>query len=172
MELQVQVTFSLSERLFELLEDKLPDLGKRVKRAVKKQIGAEVDRESEIRVAVKRADEAPQPETPQPEATEAPAEAPAPTAEATVFKIEDCREAIHRTRVRIEGEDYANKTEGYEKYHKPITSFVKQIVIELSGGSAEKLPQLSTEFYGAFIKEIEGLYIDNNGELSRAKAPF
>lgn len=167
MELQVQVTFSLSERLFELLEDKLPDLGKRVKRAVKKQIGAEVDRESEIRVAVKRADEAPQPE-----ATEAPAEAPAPTAEDKVFKIEDCREAIHRARVRIEGEDYANKTEGYEKYHKLITSFVKQIVMELSGGAAEKLPKLSTEFYGAFIKEIEGLYIDNNGELSRAKAPF
>lgn len=170
--MELQVTITLADRLYGLLEDKLPNLGRRVEKALTKQIGAEVRAQSEISVAVKRADEAPQPETPQPEATEAPAEAPAPTAEATVFKIEDCREAIHRARVRIEGEDYANKTEGYEKYHKPITSLVKQIVMELSGGKAEKLPQLSTEFYGAFIKEIEGLYIDNNGELSRAKAPF
>lgn len=170
--MELQVTITLADRLYGLLEDKLPNLGRRVEKALTKQIGAEVRAQSEISVAVKRADETPQSDAPQPEATEAPAEAPAPTAEAAVFKIEDCREAIHRTRVRIEGEDYANKTEGYEKYHKPITSFVKQIVMELSGGKAEKLPQLSTEFYGAFIKEIEGLYIDNNGELSRAKAPF
>lgn len=170
--MELQVTITLADRLYGLLEEKLPNLGRRVEKALTKQIGAEVRAQSEISVAVKRADTPAAFEAPKEDpAVEAPAETPAPTLEAALYKLEDCRAAIQNARIRIEGEDYANKTEGYEKYHKPITSFVKQIVMELSGGAAEKLPQLSTELYGAFINEMNGLFVEN-GELSRAKAPF
>ena len=51
--------------------------------------------------------------------TPAPEPAPAPTP-AKELTAQDVRDAIHRTRQRFEGEDYAQNTdsEAYKKYHR------------------------------------------------------
>ena len=50
--MELQVTITLSDRLFVLLEDKLPNLGRRVEKAITKEIGAQTRRESSIAVSV------------------------------------------------------------------------------------------------------------------------
>lgn len=48
--MDLKITITLNDRLYELLEDKLPSLGKRVEWAVKRQIASEVHRQSEIEI--------------------------------------------------------------------------------------------------------------------------
>ena len=50
-------------------------------------------------------------------------------AEQKPLTAEDVRAAIHKTRQRIEGEDYKENTDGeaYKKYHKPLTAQFKNI---------------------------------------------
>lgn len=43
---------TLSDRLFALLEDKLPNIERRVERSVNKEVGAQVRKESSIKVSV------------------------------------------------------------------------------------------------------------------------
>ena len=42
--MELQVTVTLSDRLFVLLEDKLPNLGRRVEKAITKEISAQARR--------------------------------------------------------------------------------------------------------------------------------
>lgn len=176
--MELQVTITLSDRLFALLEAKLPNLGRRTEKTVTKEIAAQTRAESNIRVEVVAQnpgadDTAPEnaegdqasasPELPSPEL---PAPAPVPT-------LEDCRAAVRRTRVRFEGEGYENKTgEGYEKYHKAITSQIKQIVFTVSGGTAEKIPDLAEDRRAAFIAECDALTLDDNGLIVPPAAPY
>ena len=176
--MELQVTITLSDRLFVLLEDKLPNLGRRVEKAITKEIGAQTRRESSIAVSVSA-----EAMTPEPAENEKPrrgrrakADAPEPIApvaaveevpntensnpETTVPTLEDCRAALKRTRIRFEGEGYENKVgEGYEKYHKAITAQIKQIVFTVSGGRADKIPDLPEECRAAFIAECDALII-------------
>ncbi len=179
--MELQVTLTLSDRLFALLEDKLPNLGRRIEKAVTKEIGAQTRRESNIVVSVSaeatppepvesdnpthaRRTKADAPETAQPEAEP---EIPA------VPTLEDCRAALKRTRIRFEGEGYENKVgEGYEKYHKAITAQIKQIVFTVSGGRADKIPDLPEECRAAFIAECDALIIDEKGFIAPPPAPF
>lgn len=112
--MELQVTITLSDRLFVLLEDKLPNLGRRVEKAITKELGAQTRRESSIAVSVSTEAPAPEPaesdkprrthrakadapetsapvataeEVPQPEATEQAAESK-PFAEAPVQRSE------------------------------------------------------------------------------------
>lgn len=50
-------------------------------------------------------------------------------AEEKPLTAEDVRAAMHKTRKRIEGEDYLENTKGdlYKKYHKPLTATFKNI---------------------------------------------
>ncbi len=48
--MDLQITITLSDKLFELLEDKLPNLGRRVESALTKELGRKLRSESEISV--------------------------------------------------------------------------------------------------------------------------
>lgn len=173
--MELQVTITLSDRLFSLLEDKLPNLGRRVERAITKEISAQTRRESNIAVTVAAT---PQPTTdPEPEAPATPEPVAEATAEVPVqqpdkpLTEEDIRACMHRTRQRFEGEDYKENTtsEGYKKYHKQLTSQFKGIAVVLG---ADKPSALPVEQRAAFIAECEALIINEDGNISAPKPPF
>ena len=174
--MELQVTLTLSDRLFALLEDKLPNLGRRIEKAVTKEIGAQTRRESSIEVSVSaKTPETAAPaiaaeEVPEPEAQQ-PADEPKPFAEAPVqqpdkpLTEEDIRACMHRTRQRFEGEDYKENTtgEGYKKYHKQLTSQFKCIAAMLG---ADKPSALPVEQRAAFIAECDALIIGEDGNIT------
>lgn len=103
--------------------------------------------------------------TPAPEPV---APAPAQTKELTA---EDVRDAIHRTRLRFEG-DYVNNrdTEEYNRYHGALNTLFKQSSMALAG--VKKPSLLPPDKIADFIADCEGITMDENGDLIPAKAPF
>lgn len=110
------------------------------------------------------------------QAAEAPAEEPKPEAkeEPTPEKPkelteQDIREAMDKTRKRIEGEDYKDNTEseGYQKYHRQLTSMFKNIAAELG---AEKPSALPVEQRQAFISECDLLNVMEDGTIGKPEA--
>ena len=93
-------------------------------------------------------------------------------AEATPKELtaEDVRAAMHRTRQRIEGEDYKENTEGeaYKKYHKALTAQFKNIAALLG---ADKPSALPTEQRANFIKQCDELQILKDGTIG-TECPF
>lgn len=83
---------------------------------------------------------------------------------------EDIRAAIHRTRQRIEGEDYKENTSGelYKKYHKALSTQFKQIAAFLG---VEKPSLLPADKRQDFIDECEKLDILDDGTIGIAP-PF
>lgn len=77
---------------------------------------------------------------------------------------QDIREAMHRTRQRIEGEDYKNNTDsdGYKKYHKQLTAQFKNIAALLGSDKPSTLPADKRE---SFIKQCDELIVEN-GEIT------
>ena len=63
-------------------------------------------------------------------------------AERKPLTAEDVRAAMHKTRQRIEGEDYKENTNGdlYKKYHKPLTAQFKNIAALLGAEKPSVLP--------------------------------
>lgn len=185
--MDLNVTITLSDRLFELLEDKLPSIRRRVEKVLTKQVGAQVREESSISVSVSATPTPPAPEaeagaetmaepvagasgeaaeseTAQPASEpETPAEAPAQQPEKKLTE-EDIRAALHRTRQRLEGEDYKENTgsEVYKKYHKQLTAVFLRIAKALG---ADKPSTLSSDTRAAFIAECDALIIDENGAI-------
>lgn len=91
------------------------------------------------------------------------AEAPAASAEPKELTEQDIREAMHRTRQRIEGEDYKNNTDsdGYKKYHKQLTDTFKNIAALLGSDKPSTLPADQRE---SFIKQCDELVLQG-GEI-------
>lgn len=179
MELQVKLT--LSDRLFALLEDKLPNLGRRFEKAVTNEIGAQTRRESSIEVSVSAkapgtaapvaaAEEVPQPEVPGQAAEPKPA-APKTSQQAGKSQGEIIREIMHRTRQRFEGEDYKENTESetYKKYHRACTSMFKQIAITLGYEKPSLIDD--PEKVGLFAAECDALIIDEKGFIAPPQHP-
>lgn len=54
----------------------------------------------------------------------------------------DVREAMDKCRKRIEGEDYKENTasEGYKKWHKPLTAWFKNTAVALGADKPSALP--------------------------------
>lgn len=77
---------------------------------------------------------------------------------------QDVREAMHRTRQRIEGEDYKNNTnsEGYKKYHKPLTAQFKNIAALLGSDKPSTLP---ADKRASFIQQCDELVV-KDGEIT------
>lgn len=77
---------------------------------------------------------------------------------------QDIREAMHRARQRIEGEDYKNNTDsdGYKKYHKPLTSMFKNIAGLLGSDKPSTLP---ADKRASFIQQCEELIV-KDGEIT------
>lgn len=104
-------------------------------------------------------------------AAPAPEPAPAPTP-AKELTAQDVRDAIHRTRQRFEGEDYAQNTdsEAYKKYHRALNDIFKQSAMVLAGVTKPSL--LPPDKIADFIADCEAITLDENGNLTLPKAPF
>lgn len=91
-------------------------------------------------------------------------------AEQKPLTAEDVRAAMHKTRQRIEGEDYKENTnsEAYKKYHKPLTAQFKNIAALLG---AEKPSALPPDKMADFIEQCNGLQIMEDGTIG-SNCPF
>ena len=91
-------------------------------------------------------------------------------AEQKPLTAEDVRAAMHKTRQRIEGEDYKENTNGeaYKKYHKPLTAQFKNIAALLG---AEKPSALPSDKIANFIEQCDGLQIMEDGTIG-SNCPF
>ena len=91
-------------------------------------------------------------------------------AEQKPLTAEDVRAAMHKTRQRIEGEDYKENTNGeaYKKYHKPLTAQFKDIAALLG---AEKPSALPPDKIADFIEQCNGLQIMEDGTIG-SNCPF
>lgn len=91
-------------------------------------------------------------------------------AEQKPLTAEDVRAAMHKTRQRIEGEDYKENTNGdlYKKYHKPLTAQFKNIAALLS---ADKPSALPPDKIANFIEQCNGLQIMEDGTIG-SNCPF
>lgn len=122
----------------------------------------------------------PQPEAEAPEVTEQPTDEPEPQPEAEAPQPEasqepkelteqDIREAMHRTRQRIEGENYKEETDSelYKKFHRQLTAQFKQIAAFLG---ADKPSALPLEQRASFIRQCDELVVD--GDTITTKVPY
>lgn len=91
-------------------------------------------------------------------------------AEEKPLTAEDVRAAMHKTRKRIEGEDYLENTKGdlYKKYHKPLTATFKNIAALLG---AEKPSALPSDKIASFMEQCDELHVMEDGTIG-PKLPF
>ncbi len=82
----------------------------------------------------------------------------------TMPTVDDVKAAMHATRERIEGADYANNTdsEGYKKYHKQLTSTFKTLAVEYG---ADKPSLLQPEKRRGFIMSLDDLIVKPDGTI-------
>lgn len=97
---------------------------------------------------------------------------PQPEAEAEANRDlteEDVREAMHKVRQRIEGENYKENTdsENYKKYHRVLTQTFKNISALLGSDKPSTLP---ADQRAAFINEINALVVNEKGEITKPDA--
>ena len=98
---------------------------------------------------------------------------PEPEAEAETanreLTEEDVREAMHKVRQRIEGENYKENTdsENYKKYHRVLTQTFKNISALLGSDKPSTLP---ADKRADFISEINALVVNDKGEIEKPKA--
>ncbi len=85
-------------------------------------------------------------------------------AEEKPLTAEDVRAAMHKTRKRIEGEDYLENTKGdlYKKYHKPLTATFKNIAALLG---AEKPSALPSDKIASFMEQCDELRVMEDGTI-------
>lgn len=85
-------------------------------------------------------------------------------AEEKPLTAEDVRAAMHKTRKRIEGEDYLENAKGdlYKKYHKPLTATFKNIAALLG---AEKPSALPPDKIASFMEQCDELRVMEDGTI-------
>ena len=199
--MNLRLTITLSNQLFELLENKLPNLGRRVQRAVDKEFKATARELSKVTITVDPVEDTPQPEAvapvmvtedaPQSEASQPASENPAKPAKPAVDTVpaavaeaqaaaekkerklsEEVRDIIHRTRQRFEGEDYLENA-GSEHYK----AYHRQLTARFKQiatllGYNEKPTTIDTpEKVAEFAAQCDELYIGEDGKIA-AKTPF
>lgn len=77
--------------------------------------------------------------------------------------LEDVRAAITAARVRIEGEDWQTATsEGRKLYHAKVTEKIKQLAALFD---ATKPSEIKAEHRKQFIRELQDLGVDENGDI-------
>lgn len=108
---------------------------------------------------------------PEPE-PEAEAEAPA-EAEPKELTEQDIRDAMHRTRQRIEGENYKDETDGelYKKYHRQLTSWFKNTAALLGSDKPSALiTEKGQDEARQFIAECDRLEVLEDGTIGIKEA--
>ena len=195
--MELQVTVTLSDRLFELLEGKLPNLGRRVEKAITKEIGARVREESEVKVGMTVGPEpvaesatetdttkrAPKPkaaraskkQVPEPEQASEPEPKPEEKEEARPLAAinipEEVRAIIHTTRQRFLGEDFLNNTgtDAYKKYFSALSTEFKKISAAIGYDKPSRID--NAEDLEKFRAACGELTIAADGGIT-TKAPF
>lgn len=151
--MDLKVTLTLSDRLFELLEDKLPSLGKRVERTVSKEL--RVMAKEEVKASIEVAP------TPAPE--------PEPEPEPKKLTEADVRDAMHRMRARfIEGYDRENTdtdSETYKKYFKQLQEETAAIIMETTRGKSKRMADIPAEVRALAIEAFDSVQKGDAGEL-------
>ncbi len=91
---------------------------------------------------------------------QAPAEQPEPAAKE--YTEVDVREAMDRTRKRIEGENYKEQTdsEPYKKWHRRLTAFFKNTAALYGSDKPSTLPD--SESRAKFIACCDAVYVKND----------
>lgn len=178
--MDLKITITLSDQLFKLLEDKLPDLGKRVERALKKQINSEV--KSQSLVEIQPSASPVQPVSPVENANQAApaAEPDVPTYANVLEKIADkfgvssitvtdlnkpikerIREIIDATRLRVHGEEVDKFRPMFNRHMRQLAKCV----------GFEKPTDIDNEkAYDEFVHRCNTLSFD--GEKYEQTAPF
>lgn len=102
----------------------------------------------------------------QPTEDAAPVETPSESEEIKPLTEEDVRAAMHKTRQRIEGEDYKEnvESESYKKYHKVLTATFKNISALLGSDRPSALPEDKRAY---FIGECNALEILEDGSIGK-----
>ena len=151
--MDLKVTLTLSDRLFELLEDKLPSLGKRVERTVSKEL--RVMAKEEVKASI--------------EVAPTPAPDPEPEPEPKKLTEADVRDAMHRMRARfIEGYDRENTdtdSETYKKYFKQLQEETAAIIMETTRGKSKRMADIPAEVRALAIEAFDSVQKGDAGEL-------
>ena len=137
----------------------------------------QIEAKEEVKKPTEEAKPEPQPQPQQEPAQEQeqPEPQPEPEPEAAKEKKEytevDVRAAMDRTRKRIEGEDYKEKTdsEGYKKWHRALTSWFKTTASAYGADKPSALPDSNSREY--FINDCDNVIISDKGQLE-IPAPF
>lgn len=179
MDLKISIEIGVTPELRALAESLL---GTRKAAPESVVVVKEVKQKAEPKAAKQAEKEAPKQEAkpqpqPQPQQEEQPKAQPQqeqPKAQPqqeqkATYTEEDVREAMHKCRCRIEGEDYKENTssEGYTKYHKNLTAYFKNMSARLGYDRPSELP---VELRKAFIDECADIIIGEDGLLR--SAPF
>lgn len=108
-------------------------------------------------------------QTPEPK-TEAAAPVEAAQENKTYTEV-DVREAMDRTRKRIEGENYKEKpdSEGYKKWHRVLTAWFKNTAAMFGAEKPSALPDSESRY--KFIRCCEEVFVNDAGELD-SDCPF
>ncbi|KGN98415.1 hypothetical protein HQ36_02030 [Porphyromonas gingivicanis] len=81
----------------------------------------------------------------------------------------DVREAMDRTRKRIEGENYKEQTDSelYKKWHRRLTAFFKDVAVALGAEKPSTLPD--SESRAKFIACCDAVCVKNDELVENAK---
>ena len=106
----------------------------------------------------------PEPQAPadEPQPEPAPSPEPQPQDEKKEYTEVDVRAAMDRTRRRIEGENYKEKTdsEGYKRWHRALTAWFKNTAAALGAEKPSALPD--SESRAKFIACCDAVYVKND----------
>ena len=158
--IQINVTIGVSEELKALLQPIVEHLQQQSTAPAEepaRKIGFNTEEPKE-------ADEYPilVPEEPAAEPIAAPAEQPATKSYTEV----DVRAAMDAARKRIEGEGWKENpdSEGYKKYHRPLTAWFKKTAALYGAEKPSALPD--SESRGKFIAACERVRVDDDGTIT------
>lgn len=166
--INVNVNLGITPELSKVLERLFPVCNQRQPaQIVEEEAVQEADKEEKPEPVETKADAPAQQEQKAPEASEQDSQASQPKQ----YTELDVREAMHKARQRIEGEDYQNNTTGdlYKKYHRALSSWFKRTA-EVIGG-IEKPSALPADKREAFINECAQVQLLEDGTIG-IKAPF
>ena len=155
IEINVKVTVGMENALLGVLT-----------KLMKREAAPEAVPAPKPRKQAKQAEEMPQPKpgVENPQAEPAPAEpTPAePAAQNKEYTEVDVRAAMHKTRQRIEGENYKEQpdSEGYKKWHKVLTTWFKNTAAFCGAEKPSALPDSKSRYQ--FIRSCEGVKVVND----------
>ena len=170
MDLKISIEIGVTPELRALAESLL---GTRKAAPESVVVVKEVKQKAESKAAKQAEKEAPKQEAkPQPQSQprqEEQSKAQPQQEQKATYTEEDVREAMHKCRCRIEGEDYKENTssEGYTKYHKNLTAYFKNMSARLGYDRPSELP---VELRKAFIDECADIIVGEDGLLT--SVPF